>query len=425
MESDRHNMERQSGRRKRGYHPVWWIIVLWTLLNGVSSVEFSVVSYNVALLRLNDPPTHDARRTQILSDLATLDADFLCLQEVWEDSDAIILEQFLAAHDYQTFRVVLSNPTPPCSGQVIGLAGLVQSAEFATCVGDDLSINTYIRCIAETDPAKYSRLISSGCQACAQKALALQSGSPDVATALLDCSNAQTELFGVNHGLMLLSKLPMTNARSMTIPHEGLFRGALLASVQGVEIACTHLTPGSELGERGNMTSSEGSDGVFTFSGAVAERNSQIRAIDAAFSSNSDTPMVFLGDMNCGESNSATNDNSSPESYREFGVLGWENIYPEQVGSCTFCGRNDSDDLNPRLAGAGWGGRGSNSIIDHIFTKNVNTSQLNYSRILDGSDAQSDHYGVKVTFEVQGGSSSAPALLPIAALFSTAIGLLF
>jgi endonuclease/exonuclease/phosphatase family metal-dependent hydrolase len=234
-------------------------------------------------------------------------------------------------------------------------------------------------------------------QPCQQCILANQA-APDVSTLIDICSadDSSAQDYQNQTGLLLLSKLPLTDARYLALESSLADRGVLGATVQSgggsLDLYCTHLA--ASIGE------------VVTYSGPYGSwQGERIAQIGQLLPWVTETRAAggraaLLGDLNCGPETPLAS-GASPDAYALFSDAGYADPYADQDGRCTFCGNNP---LNGFASDTDEG-----ALIDHVLLDGFEeVPAVTGTRVLDGEitvsadgsdviSAHSDHYGVQVT----------------------------
>lgn len=325
--------------------------------------------------------------------IKALDADVLCLNEVWyqdqvEDLVAKVKDSYPHAYWESTEGSSVGGGDPSCD---LDLANAM-----AACVTDacpDVDPGELVTCALGNCGDEFNAT-SADCQTC----IASNLGAP-MEDILATCTSGGGGAFAydANNGLIILSKLPISSSEHVIMDSYLTLRAVLKASVVtnafgAMDIYCTHLTADlSKVDYHGESDSweKEQGDQIDTMLNWITEK------------SGSETPAVLLGDMNCGpkKANVAA---EYPENYKKFSDAGLSVPYiADEASTCTWCGEN------PLTGGADAGGEGS--IIDHVMFDNM-PEGVSYesSRIMDAeitftfeeedlNSRASDHYGVSVT----------------------------
>ena len=372
----------------------------------IQADPLTVASYNLGLA-LNFVPYTNERLPVNEELLADYDSDVLCLQEVWLEDDVEAIERVLI-DDYPYIYTVeaeqVFSDEAPCTDEEI--------ADFAACADTqcpDLSGATLSECAVrecaevafELPPACFDAVVAAG-------------GLPDVTLDILvDTVTQPTGLFlyGGSVGLILASKLELQEREFQDFIDDSSLnhRGALYAEInvndQSHVVGCTHPTanlapnpyPGS--GKHGSW---EGEN-----------RFMQEQMISFVNNKAGDRPILFGGDFNCSIANAANAvDAEFPDNCQLWLDDGFVDPAAEQL-PCTYC--NDENLILQPGSGT------DNTLLDHVFVKNVATSDsivadrvfddpvsieaLNPPSELQPEDSPmmthpSDHFGVELNIRV-------------------------
>lgn len=312
--------------------------------------------------------------------LEALDADVVCLEEVWTDADAQALMDAVKGTYPHQYREVTSGEggsgSAACTSQELDPLAACATANCAGTPPADLGNCVLGKCAAEFGA------ISSGCQTC----LASQLGKPleDIVAACTAGSGGQYAYEGRN-GVLILSRLAIDGASFTRFDSYLNVRVALHVRVQGGPVAadvfCTHLT--ADLQDVA-YAGTHGSWGE--------EQAAQIDALLQWVNEQRTQPVVVLaGDMNCGPDHAGGITAEHPENYQKFLSAGYVDPYLDSPDtSCTWCGDN------PLVGG------GPSTVIDHVFVTGTGLA-FESERVLDepvtlpgvaGPSRLSDHYGV-------------------------------
>lgn len=364
--------------------------------------ELSFVTFNAAL-GLGLAPYLEQRLDVLEGDLPDLDADVICLQELWLPENIERLTETLASefpYTHQSVRAL---------GGGGGLGGAActegEAALLSTCLADNCSGvdgNGLALCAIDRCAGAFTE-VSTSCQQC----IAANQAATDIAnlTSLCAAADGGAAVYTDQTGLLLLSKYPLTDpgylAFDSSLGDRGVLSARLRASFAGpVDIFCTHLA--ASLGD----VPYAGPYGSF-----AGERLVQIDQFleHVAGKRAPDGGVALMGDMNCGPETALAR-GASPDAFERFASAGFEHPYPDLDGRCTFCANNP---LNGFAADEDEG-----AVIDHVLLSGFAESAARTSaRVFDegitiaadGSSvdtARSDHYGVRVT--VTGAEAAAP-----------------
>ncbi len=348
--------------------------------------QLRFTTYNMGLAH-GYVPYATERLPELEEALQGLDADVLCLQEVWADEDIESVTQSAAAvypESYlydSTVEFEDIEDLPPACDDLTDLATCamthcseVPSDEMMTCVvmncGDELMA------------------LEPDCMTCLGANIDLS--FEDIIATCTSPGGPAVQYEGAN-GLMLLSRTELSNTEYTELDYFLIVRRVLYASTETalgpVHVFCTHLTAGlAELPYNGEHESYE------------AEQMAQIQTLLAYVEEKAGgEPAVILGDFNTGpETDGVTAE--FPDNYAALVAGGLLDPYLEQnPDQCTWCAGNP-------LTGADT----VDNIIDHTFFKDFGEdTTFEASRILDqnieieveGEPLEtylSDHYGVEV-----------------------------
>lgn len=346
--------------------------------------DFTVVTFNTGLATgyVDWAP----QRLPLIGEaIRSLEADVVCLQEVWADDDGQAIIDATRAVFPHFYRVLTADETgggeaaclpeelDPLAACTRAHCGEVPPENLANCVlgncGDEFGA------------------ISSTCQTC----LVSQLGNTvDDMVAACSGGSGGTYAYDGRNGLLLLSRYPLTNQETLVFESYLNRRVALHVVVQGpnlgaVDVYCTHLTADLSDVPYGGTKGSWG-----------AEQGLQVDALTQwVEQTRSAVVVVVAGDMNCGPEGTNGVTAQHGENYQKFLAAGFSDPYVDQHGdTCSWCADN------PLVGG------GSSSIIDHVFVRG-SWPFATSSRVLDQpvtlpgppevETRLSDHYGVSVT----------------------------
>jgi endonuclease/exonuclease/phosphatase family metal-dependent hydrolase len=339
------------------------------LLMACNNGPMTVVTYNAGLAEGFVPGTLD--RAQKTADaVAAVEADVICLQEVWQPAHA---ELYTAGWE-QSFV--------PEAQQVLG--------EGAACTEDDLSaLNTCIdtQC-AEACTDELVDCVFDGCaieflgipQTCQSCVMANVGGDVDKVNEVC-LQEATTYAYDGSFGTAILSAHPILSTEEHVFSSTTNRRSVLHAVIDGplgeTDVYCTHLTAIFDL---------------IPYTGEAeswdAEQVQQIADLRSFVDETATGPVVLLGDFNNGPDQHINNYNELSQ--------GFVSPYVRDDGDCTYCADNplNSEDSADR-------------VIDHVLLRDIDLDTTS-ERVLDEAleievcgevqdGAYSDHYGVRVT----------------------------
>jgi endonuclease/exonuclease/phosphatase family metal-dependent hydrolase len=343
------------------------------------SEPVTVVTYNAGLAPgfVNGA---ESRTPLVAAAIAGLDADVVCLQEVWTPADVDAVKTATeAAFPHQLW---------PTGGQETGDdAGCTteETGRLIGCVRDrcDGLCDEYLDdCMLENCGVSFINT-SKTCQGCV---MANVGADVDAVEATCTTSFPQYAYEGA-FGTAVLSRHPIVRSEHHELDATTNRRGVHHAVVRGpagrMDVYCTHLTA------------------VFTLlpypkeSGTWAsEQRAQVDALQALIADTAETDqIVVLGDFNTGPAAEGITA-EQPDSWSALSE-GWSVPYVEAGGACTWCPDN------PLIGG------GDAHILDHVLVRGFDGGATT-ARLLDeatsidvcdeaADGALSDHYAVAAT----------------------------
>ncbi|XP_052795976.1 uncharacterized protein LOC128228609 [Mya arenaria] len=345
--------------------------VLLGLCCGADRVD--IVTFNTGLTpRVGH---YEERRQEVGAAIRALDAEVVCLQEVWYSDD---MERILnaAGEDFLFTYSALHNsagtlgPTPamdaPC--MTLGFTTEFMPCLMAHCMHADGEM-ALLTCARDT--CHLFETLEQPCITC----LALSG----IEHLMSRCVENVGSRFNVP-GLLLLSRLPLRHVRMHRFFDGAQFipRGYITAEVEGVgTIACTHTT--ADLGppyfaglEFGSWREQN-----------LAELRQLVEVLKEA------PQAVIMGDLNAGPYIPATH--VQPEIQESFWYAlrhRYADLFTETMGLCTWCCYNP-------LSGAR-----RNLLLDHVLVRNL--TAIAATRVLDNNlpgktFPASDHFGIRLT----------------------------
>jgi endonuclease/exonuclease/phosphatase family metal-dependent hydrolase len=357
---------------------VWGLV-----LSGCADGDVSFVTYNAGLA-VGFVPGASTRGADTAAAVAALDADVVCLQEVWLPADVAAFEAAAASafpHVYFPTPAPVVDIEPACDDGELDT--LLQCFED-NCV--DVCIDDQAECLLSSCALPFAGL-PPDCGGCVQ---ANVGGTPDTVREACESSTVRYA-YGGSFGTGLLSKFPLIDPGhedfESTTNRRGVIHAVLDAPGADLDVWCTHLA-------------ADLSPIPYTGASAswAAEQADQIvgsmEIIDAAAF---DGDVVWLGDFNTGP-DIPGGEEELPENYDLIVGAGFVDPYVEQDQPCTFCADN------PIVTSTG-----DSRTIDHVFVRGSDAG-FGASRVMDqpveidhcdtpGPGAHSDHYGVRVTLD--------------------------
>jgi endonuclease/exonuclease/phosphatase family metal-dependent hydrolase len=352
-------------------------------------VELSLVSFNAAL-GVGLAPYPEQRLDAIEADLPGLDADVICLQEIWLPENIDRLVASLSSEYPYNHRSVRASGggSAACTEQEAGSLSSCLADNCAAVEPDGLPLCAIANCAAAFTE------VSVACQQC----IAANQSADDVENLTTICASADAGAasYSDQTGLLLLSRLPLERpsyvAFESSLGDRGLLSARLHTDFMGdVDVHCTHLA--ASLGEvpyTGPYGSWQGER--LRQIDQMLERVEQVGA-----DGNAEGAAILLGDMNCGPGTASARA-ASPDAFERLASAGFVAPYPDLDGRCTFCENNP---LNGLVTDPEEG-----ALIDHVLVS-TDSPTFTARRVFDDvipidvdgaavDTAHSDHYGVQV-----------------------------
>jgi endonuclease/exonuclease/phosphatase family metal-dependent hydrolase len=342
--------------------------------------ELTFVTFNAGLAR-GFVPGADSRQADVGAGLATVDADVICLQEVWQaDQVSAIASATTTAFPHQFFPAAQQSSDAICNpGELDALLECFNESCDSVCTDqvDD--------CLLENCPLPFA-LLPKDCMRCA-----MANVGQDADGLVENCEVSPVEYaYDGSFGTGILSKHPISSVDEMVFVSTSNRRSLLHAVIDTPEgpldVYCTHLTAAF------STIPYPRAEGDW-----VSEQATQIRELNEATADAS--RVVLLGDLNTGPAINGM-DGETPENWEIFEEYDWTVPYLELDDPlCTYCGSNaliGVDDSEDR-------------VIDHVMLRGFGAVSA-AGRMLDALDSSaetcgtlidpaplSDHYGVSVT----------------------------
>lgn len=347
------------------------------------------VTYNLGLA-LGFVDAAVERTPHTIEAVAAVEADVLCVQEVWTAEDVAALQAAAAAAlPNQLFPAPQPDSDP---GQpACGASEQAALDTLRSCVDDscaDVCTDQLVNCVLGECAAELTA-VPGDCQTC------LQANVGQPIDDILAACNAGSEAYayGGAFGIGLLTHLPTTVTEEHVFESTTNRRGVIYAELDTefgpVHAFCTHLTAGLSSVE---YTGPHGS--------WLEEQAMQVQELVALIEqkAGADGMVLLMGDLNTGPAGEQYVA-EAPDNYDLLVGAGFRNPYVAPADEpCTFCR------TNPLVEGAS--DESGSVVIDHVLVRNA-PAQAWAERILDG-DLQlteycgepvtlkhSDHYGVR------------------------------
>jgi len=387
-------------------------------------VAVTVETFNVALAGAFIPFEAE-RRPYIAEAIAASDADILCLQEVWDQTDKVAIRDAAAeAFPHSAFfEDSLDTPIDDATNQ----DGQVPPAPAeAPCAEEPLTgqMNALVDCLRDncsTIPdSEDGQTTSEACAAesCQAEAVPLLFGDPK-AQRCYACVTTQlpTETFGdmrsrcptvVNqdlafqgqNGVMVLSRHPLKDVENWVIPGTWNRRTILRATAEltngaELDVYCNHLTP---------IFSSVFFPYTGQYVGWQEEQELQAeKLINYVTETSADRQSVILGDLNAGHAYPEEEIVAEGEATLDLLELAFVPAYTADYAPlCTFCSTNPvtNPDADPDEV---------SSWIDHILLGSLSSDSVRSTERVYDEDVVpvgdqtvplSDHFGIRSVITV-------------------------
>lgn len=339
----------------------------------------TVVTYNAGLA-VGFVPGAEGRVQPVADAVAALDADVVCLQEVWLPDQIAAIEAAVGnAFPHRLVPAAQQESDVGC--QPSELDATLDCVE-TSC--SDPCPDEVVDCLFQSCPFQFG-LLPPDCQRCA-----MANVGEDPLTVRDVCeSDPIAFAYEGSFGTMLLSRHPLTDTGERVFESTTNRRSVLHAEVDSpagpVSVFCTHLTA---VFDTIPYPRAEG--------GWEEEQAVQVDDLRGYTQEVGGALQVLLGDFNAGP---ALATGILPEAVANWEALsdGWDVPYLDQdAPPCTYCGDNPLN-ADP----------GDDRIIDHVLTKGFSAGDA--VRVLDEAiptdrcgdpidpGALSDHYGVSAT----------------------------
>lgn len=314
--------------------------------------------------------------------LAELEADVVCLQEVWRPEDVATYEAAVDARfPHRFFPAAQPDPGEGAActeAQLSSLLGCFRDNCSEVCIDDQAS------CLLSSCALPFAGLPAS-CGGCVQANVGRTADEVEQT-----CTTEATRYaYGGSFGTGILSAWPLASVEETVFDSTTNRRGALHAVVEApggdVDVYCTHLS--ADLSPI-PYTGAAGSWGEEN----AAQIDALLAWVDASVGSGRH---LLMGDFNAGPELPGIAE-ELPDSYDLLAASSLRSPYAAQRQPCTYCPDN------PLI-----GGEGEGRIIDHVFVGGTE-AELVAERVLDEpvdvphceetleDAALSDHYGVRV-----------------------------
>jgi endonuclease/exonuclease/phosphatase family metal-dependent hydrolase len=328
------------------------------------------------------------RAPKVADAVQALDADVVCLQEVWLPEHVAAIED--AAADSFPSQVFPEPSLPESTGEPACAKGDLDNV--LACVGDTcggVCQDELVDCVFTNCVGQFLQLPKS-CQGCT---MANVGGTPDEIQAICE-TESTSYAYGGSFGTGILSKHafvgtpehePFEEGGTLSAPattnQRGVHHAVIDAPLGEVDVYCTHLSP------------------VFATipyprdAGSWAEEQAaQIEALRGWIDDTRET-IVLAGDFNTGPVEPGI-DPEVPDNYAAL-ASGYANFYAAADPECTFCEDNplvgdNFSVLIDHVLVRGFDGEGTG---ERLFTETIPVESCGDA--VDG--ALSDHYGLALS----------------------------
>lgn len=356
-------------------------ILLLLLLAGCHD-PVTAVTWNVGLA-VGFVPGAEARLDGAASAIAALDADVVCVQEVWLPDQVAAIEAAAAdTFPYTAFATPDPDDRPEPACAETDLAAITACAE-ANC--DTTCVDGLADCLIASCPLPLAAL-PTDCQRCAFAQV-----GHDLDTIVQTCTTMDTRMsWDGSYGIGLLSRTPLDDVTLEAFPSALLRRGALHATTRTpagrADVVCTHLAA-----DLSPLPYTE-DDGTW-----AGENEEQVGLLLDFAATGAEDRTIVMGDFNTGPAGDGF-DAELAESWADVERSGFAVPFVDHVGTCTMCPDNP-------LRGEG----SDEMLIDHVLIDGF-SGEVTAARALEDTfsvttcagtfdAAWSDHYAVRVTAE--------------------------
>jgi endonuclease/exonuclease/phosphatase family metal-dependent hydrolase len=344
---------------------------------------FTAITYNAGLATGFVPAT-PSRAPLTAEAVAGLEADAICLQEVWTPEHVALFEAAAGgAYPHQLFPAAQpeTSGTPACEeGELDGLLECIDTSCSEAC-DDELIDCVFASCALDFV------FLGNSCMGCVQAEVGGSVEEIEGACTAGNTSYAYDGAFGTGiispHPILESDELVMDS----TTNRRGVLHAVLDAPAGEVDVFCTHLTPVFDIIP---YPRDEGS--------WEEEQAAQIEALLAWMDSTGSRELrVLAGDFNTGPE---VGDNAAEaeDNWDLLASSGMSVPWVDAAGDCTYCS------ANPLILGEAGD---DNRIIDHVLLSGfegeasgelVLTEEIEVERCEEPfTAAYSDHYGLRVT----------------------------
>ncbi len=361
--------------------------------------KLAVATYNLGLL--GSVGFVNERAPLTIAAAAGLEADLLCVQEVWEQAH---WDSLVAANEPTRPHTLRLDAEPGVMGKCApDEFNPLQACAEPACGGSA----SLVACVL-SECGEYVTPLGTGCTDC----LLQNAPSGDFAAIRAACVGAgmaqgvparedRSYVSGGSYGIGLLSAKPFAATDEKRLDASTVRRGILYGRLDDtpigtVHVFCTHLAAIL------SGLAYEGSYGDFTGENAA---HAEALIAWAEEKAGKNGKVILLGDFNNGPAGAGI-EASVPDNYAKFPAAGFDNAFLTSANAaCTFCSSN------PLVLS---GDTGNDATIDHVLTRGIEEA-TSTERVFDelvkieavapdgGMGAEqrevglSDHFGLRAT----------------------------
>ena len=368
------------------YKPTLALSLLLLASCGGDKSNITVVTYNVGLA-IGFVPGAVERADAASAAVGALEADVICLQEVWTAEHVTAMkagtaERYTDSYFPDPQQIVHTDPS--CTVEDVG--------DLLSCMDEDCAdacVDELPTCLFSNCPIDFLNL-EKDCNRCVQANVGASTEE-----VLAACTEGGVEYaYGASFGTGILSVYPLIDTEELVFESTSNRRSVLHAVVDHpkgeVDVYCTHLTA--------DLTPIPyPRDESYPTQSWEEEQKVQFEELITFMGEGKTGRTILLGDLNAGPETKG----ADPEFANHYDMIvdaGYVAPFVDDEGSCTFCPDNGISSVDSDATG---------KLIDHIFFKGFD-GEFESSRVLDQTvdvetcgevidGAHSDHYGVQVT----------------------------
>lgn len=360
--------------------------------NNAPPPDLTAVTYNGGLAR-GFVDYADERAQDVSDAIAGLDADVVCVQEIWQPEH---VDMLAAAAGTTLPNQIFLDPMPEVNPEVACPADATEVMALESCArtncgtvpSEELDNCVLSSCIVEFGG------VTPACSACMASNIG---GDATIDTVFDACTQpSQIYAYGGTFGIGILTNETITTSDSSvfasTFNRRAVIHAELETEALGtVHVYCTHLTAIFSTIPWPKPTGSWAEEQLLQ----ITEMRNYIDQ-----TAGTESTVIIMGDFNTGPGPGDGWVADHPANYDALAEGYTVPFVDSPNASCTFC------DMNPLNGGID---HDESVLIDHILFRNF-TGTTDATRVLDGpltittgdgTDVEttySDHYGVQVTF---------------------------